>query len=185
MKAMKAPQLFAAIACVAALALSVVQALRWQHLRMMNAAMADYAAGHDAAPPRDAFPILRAARGLMLLKQNRVDDAQAEFDSIDPDSQDPARTTLLYALANAHLRRALDLFNSEPMRKVAPLIGLAQSEYRQVLRRDPDNWDARTNFDIASALTHDPGVAAYLKGNDMARERALVPDAPGAPNGLP
>jgi mxaK protein len=95
------------------------------------------------------------------------------------------RAILQFGLANAHLRRALDIFSSAPMRQVAPLIGLAQSEYRQVLRADPQNWEARTNFDIASGISHDPDVAAYLKGDDMARERALVPDAPGAPNGLP
>jgi mxaK protein len=178
-------QILAALAGCLALGLAAVQFAQLVRLRAVNAAIAAFAENRDAALPRDANPILRAARGLMLLKQNRVDDAQAELDSIDPDRGGPARATLQYALANAHLRRALELFNSEPMRKVAPLIGLAQSEYRQVLRRDPDNWDARTNFDIASGLTHDPDVAAYLKGDDMARERALVPDAPGAPNGLP
>jgi len=153
--------------------------------RAENARIAAFAAGRDAILTRRAAAELHAARGVFLLSRDRVDDAQIELDSIPPEGASPARDTLLYALANAHLKRALEIFNSAPMRRVAPLIALAQSEYRQVLRHDPYNWDARYNFDIAASLTHDPEVAAFLKGDDMARERALVPDAPGAPNGLP
>jgi mxaK protein len=150
-----------------------------------NASLARLAAGHDEKLPRDADPVLHAGRGVFLLAHDRVDDAQAELDAMQPLADPHMRAILQFGLANAHLRRALDIFSSAPMRQVAPLIGLAQSEYRQVLRADPQNWEARTNFDIASGISHDPDVAAYLKGDDMARERALVPDAPGAPNGLP
>jgi mxaK protein len=158
---------------------------RFLEVRAENRAVASYALGRDQMLPRNAAPALRAARGLFLLSQGLVDDAQVELDAIGPEGAIGPRNLLLFGLANAHFRRALDIFSSAPMRKVAPLIGLAQSEYRQVLRVDPANWDARYNFDIASALSHDPEVASYLKGDDMARERALVPDAPGAPNGLP
>jgi mxaK protein len=175
--------IYAAV-CIAALAYAGAMAAKLLSVQSENERIAAFASGKDIVLPRHAAAELRAARGIMLLAHNRVDEAQAEFDSIE-DSPSRARDTLLYALANAHLKRAMEVFNSAPMRKVAPLIGLAQSEYRAVLRHDPQNWDARYNFDIASALTHDPEVAAYLKGDDMARERALVPDAPGAPNGLP
>jgi mxaK protein len=170
--------------CIAALAYAAATLAELLHVRAENSRIAAFSAGHDMALPRHAAADLHAARGVMLLARDRVDDAQAEFDLIG-DQPSPARDTLLYALANAHLKRALEIFNSAPMRQVAPLIGLAQSEYRAVLRHDPQNWDARYNFDIASALTHDPEAASFLKGDDMARERALVPDAPGAPNGLP
>jgi len=170
--------------CVAALAYAAATMAEWLTIKSENARIAAFSAGQDMLLPRHAAAELRAARGIRLLAHDRVDDAQAEFDAMG-DTASQARDTLLYALANAHLKRALEIFNSAPMRQVAPLIGLAQSEYRAVLRHDPRNWDARYNFDIASALTHDPEVAAYLKGDDMARERALVPDAPGAPNGLP
>jgi mxaK protein len=155
------------------------------NLRTENALIAAFTKGHDTPLPRHAAAELHAARGLFLLSQARVDDAQIELDSIPEEANSTARNTLLYGMANAHLKRALEIFSTAPIRQVAPLIALAQSEYRQVLRQDPQNWDARYNFDIASALTHDAEVAAYLKGDDMARERALVPDAPGAPNGLP
>lgn len=171
--------------CLASLAYAATNAEALISRNSENTLIAAFASGHDTPLPRHAAAELHAARGLLLLSQNRVDDAQIELDSIAPDANNEARNTLLYALANAHLKRALEIFSSAPMRQVAPLIALAQSEYRQVLRQDPQNWDARTNFDIASGLTHDPEVAAFLKGDDMARERALVPDAPGAPNGLP
>ncbi len=170
--------------CIVALAYAAVTAAGMLAVRSENRRIAAFASGQDMALQRHASADERAARGIMLLAHDRVDDAQAEFDSIG-DAPSRARDTLLYALANAHLKRALEIFSSAPMRKVAPLIGLAQSEYRSVLRHDPQDWDARYNYDIASSLTHDAEVAAFLKGDDMARERALVPDAPGAPNGLP
>lgn len=173
----------AAFVLAAAVSLALGIFAVWQG-KVLNTQLAAFAAGHDIKRAQGADPALHAARGVMLLSQGRVDDAQAELDMIG--QRDPvARETLLYALANAHLRRALEVFDSAPMRRVAPLIGLARSEYRQVLLLDPENWDARYNFDIASALAHDPEAASFLKGDDMARQHALVPDAPGAPNGLP
>ncbi len=174
-----------AFLCVAAACATIFYGISFINLRAENSMIALYARGTDHALPRDAAPALRAARGLFLLAHDRVDDAQAELDAMRLENSAAPHSLLLYGLANAHLHRALDIFSSAPMRKVAPLIGLAQSEYRAVLRADPSNWDARYNFDIASALSHDPEVAFFLKGDDMARERALVPDAPGAPNGLP
>jgi len=177
--------LLPALLCAAALGATAFNGISYTRIRSENSLIALYATGADHALPRDAAPALRAARGLFLLAHDRVDDAQAELDAIGQENTAGPRNLLLYGLANAHLHRALDIFSSAPMRKVAPLIGLAQSEYRAVLRADPSNWDARYNYDIASALSHDPEVASFLKGDDMARERALVPDAPGAPNGLP
>jgi mxaK protein len=174
-----------AAVCLVSLAYAAANAAMLAGLRSENASIAAFASGHDMPLARHAAAELHAARGVFLLSRDRIDDAQIELDSIAEAPISQERDTLLYALANAHLRRALEIFASAPMRQVAPLIALAQSEYRQVLRHDPQNWDARYNFDIASALTHDAEVAAYLKGDDMARERALVPDAPGAPNGLP
>ncbi len=162
----------------------VMSSVSLMKVSAQNAAIASFAAGRDTAVARDLAPSVRAARGLFLLAHGRVDDAQAELDAIGEIEAKP-RAVLLYALANAHLRKALDVFGSAPMRRVAPLIGLAKSEYRQALRIDPQNWDARYNYDIASALSHDAEAAMFQQGDDMARERALVPDAAGAPNGLP
>jgi mxaK protein len=175
----------AAFLCLLATVYASFNAVALLELHGENGRIAALSAGRDVTLPQHASPEERVARGVFLLAHDRVDDAQVEFDRIADRPDTSARDVLLYGLANAHLKRALETFSSAPMRKVAPLIALAQSEYRQVLRHDPQNWDARYNFDIASALTHDAEVAAYLKGDDMARERALVPDAPGAPNGLP
>jgi hypothetical protein len=175
----------AGLAFLAAIAATIAYGTQFIEIRKENEIMAGYAHGEDKTLPRTASARLRAARGVFLLAHDRVDDAQTELDAIGPENAAGPRSLLLYGLANAHFRRALEFFSSAPMRKVAPLIALAQSEYRQVLRVDPGNCDARYNFDIASALAHDPEVAAFLAGDDMARERALIPDAPGAPNGLP
>jgi mxaK protein len=182
---LRARDWLAGILLCAAVTCAALTAEQWLALRADNARIEGFLQGRDAGLPRHAAADLHAARGVFLLSHDRVDDAQIELDSIADATASNARATLLYGLANAHLKHALAIFNAAPMRRVAPLIALAQSEYRQVLRMDPGNWDARYNFDIASGLTHDADVAAYLSGDDMARERALVPDAPGAPNGLP
>jgi mxaK protein len=149
-----------------------------------NAAITALAAGREAASlPGEAANVM-AARGLFLLKNRRVEEAQALAERME--GSDPAaRATLLYALGNAHMRQALMIFASAPMRQVAPMISMAKSEYRLSLRLDPENWDARYNYDIAAALVRDADPPPSSKGEEMARERAYFPDVPGAPNGLP
>lgn len=149
-----------------------------------NRLIAAQAAGREAAVDRHAAPDVRAARGLYLLHHDQVDAALAMFDTMPEKPAEP-RAVLLYGLANAHLRRAMEVFDSAPIRRVAPLVNLAKTELRQALTIDPGNWDARYNYDLAAALVHDPEPASFQKGEDMARERATVPDAAGAPNGLP
>jgi len=143
------------------------------------------AAGKNIAVPHDDLGPLQAARARFLLRQGRFDEASATADRMAANGDPASRASLLYALGNAHLRRALDAFKTDPMRQIAPIINVAKSEYRQALSIDPENWDARYNYDIGAALVRDADGSPPNKGADMARERALWPDIPGAPNGLP
>jgi mxaK protein len=150
-----------------------------------NHTIALLAEGKDIPVPHDDLGPLQAARARFLLRQGRFDAASAIADRMVAGGDPVSRASLLYALGNAHLRRALDAFKTDPMRQIAPIINVAKSEYREALSIDPQNWDARYNYDIGAALVRDADGAPPNKGADMARERALWPDIPGAPNGLP
>lgn len=175
-----------AAACITALSLcaSAFFAAQWWNITCANNAIAALAAGHDQPAAHDDPARLQAARGLFLISQLHLEEAQAIAERMR-DADASARSTLLYALANAHMRQALMIFSSAPMRQVAPMIQMAKSEYRASLRLDPSNWDARFNYDIAAALVRDADPPPSRRGEEMAHERAYFPDIPGAPNGLP
>ena len=143
------------------------------------------ASGKDVAVDYADGGVAQAARARYLATHKHMDEALAIADRMLNGGDPVARASLLYALGNIHMRQALGAFKTQPMRVIAPIINQAKSEYRQALSIDPENWDARYNEDIASALVRDSDAAPAMKGHEMARERALWPDVPGTPNGLP
>jgi mxaK protein len=56
-----------------------------------------------------------------------------------------------YDLGNLHLREALKTRDADAA-SVLPLVELAKQSYRDVLRADPGDWDARYNLERALAL---------------------------------
>lgn len=61
-----------------------------------------------------------------------------------------------YNSANLLLRQAIELrASTEPGQSLA-LIELAKENYRQVLRDDPEDWDARYNLERAQRLLPEP-----------------------------
>jgi mxaK protein len=179
-----AGDIIAVCVIVGTLSTASVAAFLWAQASRSNTAIAALAAGHDVPVSHDDPAPIQAARGLYLLTTRHVEEAQALAERMSG-ADAASRATLLYALGNAHMRQALMIFATAPMRQVAPMIQLAKSEYRLSLRLDPDNWDARYNYDIAAALVRDADVPPSRKGEEMAHERAYFPDVPGAPNGLP
>jgi mxaK protein len=149
------------------------------------AAVAALGSGIDRAVPPDAPGAVLAARGIFLLARGHPEDAQAIADRMAGQEDQGARATLLYDLGNFMLRRGLGMYFTRPMRETAPVIRIAQAEYREALHEDPQNWDARYNLDIADALVRDAQSATPTVGSQMAPDKALVPDEPGAPGGLP
>jgi mxaK protein len=172
------------VVLVAALASGLCHALFWWQGSRANATLETLRAGHDVTTTHDDPVAVRAARGVYLAAHLHVEEAQAIAERL-PSGDAIARATLLYDIANAHMRQAMMIFASAPMRQVAPMIQLAKSEYRAALRLDPGNWDARYNYDIAAAMVRDADPPPSSKGDEMAHERAYFPDIPGAPNGLP
>ncbi|MGV2480657.1 UNVERIFIED_CONTAM: MxaK protein, partial [Salmonella enterica subsp. enterica serovar Weltevreden] len=59
--------------------------------------------------------------------------------------------SVLYNLGNLHLREALQ-FGPESIGKSLPLAELAKSSYRELLRLNPQHWDAKYNLERALRL---------------------------------
>jgi mxaK protein len=150
-----------------------------------NAQISALAAGRDLAVASDASDRVALARGLRLIALGNLDGAQAVADRMAAGGGGSARAELLYALGNAQLRRGLVLIRTVPYRQAVPVLSLARAAYREALRLDPGDWDARYNYALVAPLLRDAEAAQPSFGDQMAHGRAAWPDIPGAPNGMP
>jgi len=92
-----------------------------------------------------------------------------------------------YNSANLLLRQALVLRDSDPAAagQALPLIELAKQGYRQVLRADPDHWDARYNFERAQRAQPDPDEIDAPIGEPRAQAERSPTTTRGVGGGLP
>lgn len=84
-------------------------------------------------------------------------------------------TAAKYNSANLNLREALAKRGGNAEGEALPLIELAKQSYREVLRADSDNWDARYNLERALRLApekEEGDAAALLPPPGM--ERAIT-----------
>jgi len=90
-----------------------------------------------------------------------------------------------YNGANLLLRQGLALHESGARGQALALIELAKEGYREVLRQDPEHWNARYNLERAQRLVPDPdGVEEAPPEASRAAERAATTMRGYAP-GLP
>ncbi len=150
-----------------------------------NARIRALESGHDVAVDGSEAGPVQAARARLLIAQGKTDEARSIADRLTAPGLGPLRASLLYALGNAHLRQAMQIYLLVPLRQVKPLVNAAKAEYRQSLQLVPDNWDCRYNFAIAATLLHDTETSKAMIGAQMSHDRASWPDIPGAPNGMP
>jgi len=80
-----------------------------------------------------------------------------------------------YNSANLLLRQATRLRDTAQAGQALPLVELAKEGLREVLRRHPDNWNARYNLERAQRLLPDP-EEADIEPPDLSRnaERAAT-----------
>jgi mxaK protein len=96
-------------------------------------------------------PQAQLAQALSLAKAGQFNVALKTYKSL-LDSTDDVRLPALYDLANLNMREALKNGQGEAQRKL-PLIELAKQSYRDVLRSNPGDWDARYNLERALWLS--------------------------------
>jgi mxaK protein len=95
------------------------------------------------------------------------DGALAAYKAIIQGNREDLRRIALYDLGNLHLHQALQAGLSDEAQSL-PLIELAKQSYRDLLRKDPTDWDARYNLERALRLAPE--------GDDDANEDDSPPD---------
>ncbi len=165
-----------ALVAAALTALTAGEALHLQHAQRINMAVAaewsaaratdPYApsvqprltAGTPGAKPTATPPIwstdhlppeARLAHAVALSRVD-YDGALAAYKAIIQSTREDLHRLALYDLGNLNLRQAVQIGPGEP--QSLPLTELAKQNYRDLLRRDPTDWDARYNLERALRL---------------------------------
>lgn len=159
----------------------VLQALRLQQAVVINRAIAE--AADPAGRPGD-FAEARFAHALALSRAGGYEAALAAHKALVQRERGPLRTAALYNLGNLHLRQALRNGPAAAVESL-PLVELAKQGYRDALRADPADWDARYNLERALALAPEiDAQAAEDKEPPVGRELAIT-TAPAPRTDLP
>lgn len=172
----------AAVLCITAM---VTQALRLRRAVETNRAIA-VAAQWAAHPPADMPVTDRAialAHAAALSKAGNSDAALHLFNALAVSGTgDPLSRAALFDTGNLYLRQGLRQAGNPAV--FLPLLELAKQRYRELLRVDPDDWDAR--FNLERALRYAPeDKEAFEQPDDRPVERPpnklpdlLAPDLP-------
>jgi mxaK protein len=94
------------------------------------------------------LPEARLTQAVELSKTD-YDGALSAYKAIVQSGREDLRGVALFDLGNLHLQHALQLSDEE---QSLPLLELAKQSYRDELRRDPNDWDARYNLERALRL---------------------------------
>jgi mxaK protein len=137
---------FGAIAAACA-AVASWYGLQLSRAERINAAIAAASAPESAS----TVPQARLAHAIALAKAGKFTAALKMYKSL-LDSDDEVRLPALYDLGNLNMREALKNGQGEAQRSL-PLIELAKQSYRDELRSNPADWDARYNLERALWLS--------------------------------
>jgi mxaK protein len=140
-----------ALFAAASLALAALVALQWRQLAQAERINRAIAQAGPAAPGDRDLPEARYADALALARAGRYEAALAAQKAFVQSEHGPLRRAMQYDLGNLHLREALRRGAGEPDAAL-PLVELAKQSYRDALRADPGDWDARYNLERALAL---------------------------------
>ena len=174
------------VVLVGALALgSIIASAIWTRDVARNRTIADLTHNHDVAVSEDDAPYLIFARAFFLMKHGELDAAQALVAHFDLSGDDKARANLHYDLGNARLLAAFEKIDKADFDAAGALVGLAQEDYIEAMRLNPDLWDARYNFDVAARLVRQ--YPSFANTPDPRREgpRPIWTELPNVPRGEP
>jgi mxaK protein len=151
--------LFGATAAACAL-LAAYHGVELQRAVRVNAAVASASlSALDSAMPEAVF-----ARARVLSSKGDYEAALKIYKTLIQSDRADLRRAALYNLGNLHLRQASKSGPNGAVESL-PLIELAKQSYRDLLREDPGDWDARYNLERALWLA--PEVAE--EGTDQNR----------------
>jgi mxaK protein len=140
---------------------------------------------HDVAVAQDAATKLVFARAYFLAAHRRLDAAQMLVSLFDLRGSDKERAALHYDLGNARLLAAFEKIESANYDAAGALVGLAEEDYIEAMRLNPELWDARYNFDVAARLVRK--YPSFVNTPDLQRQgpRPIWTELPNVPRGEP
>ena len=161
-------------------AVAAIDAVRWLRAARINAAIVG-----GALPPEDANapPELRFAQAWAQAASGADEQALNRYGALQGDSA--LGQAARFNSANLLLRQAVVLRAGAQPGQALALIELAKETYREVLRHDPQDWEARYNLERAQRLLPDPDEAddapPDMKRNAERAATTMRGHSPGLP----
>ena len=160
--------------------LAVYQGWRLEHADRVNEAIVIASTtGLDAALPEARF-----ANANALSKAGNFEEAAKAYKALIQGDRADLKLAALFNLGNLHMREALKN-GADGTGTSLPLIELAKQNYRDLLRDDPSNWDARYNLERALWLAPEVDEQAGEENNVPEWERRVAPRVQGFSFELP
>jgi mxaK protein len=170
---------------IAALALAalaaVLDGVHLGRLQRWNAAIAaapPVAVGGGTPPAELQFALAHAQAA-----SGAADDALKRYRALQGDSA--LGQAARYNSANLLVRQALVVRAGTQPGLAIPLLELAKEGYREVLRHDPGQWDARYNLERAQRLLPDPDESLVEPADGRRDAERAVTTMRGYSPGLP
>ncbi|MBL0092644.1 MAG: MxaK protein [Piscinibacter sp.] len=179
------------LAAAAVATLSIVHGVRLQQTMQLNqriiaaarspaeapalvasaAQPASAASRPDAAVARDAPRLVRLAHATALSKAGAFDEAFKVYSGLlEPGQSDTVSRHAQYNLGNMYLRQALA---GGTRADAGPLVELAKQRYRDLLRAEPQDWDARYNLERALRVAPEEQESAAEENNQPVERRSV------------
>jgi mxaK protein len=169
---------FGAVAAACGL-LAAYQGLRLREAIRINTAIAS----PRLARSPGSVPQAQLAQALNLARAGKFTAAMKTYKSL-VDAADEIRLPALYDLGNLNMREALKNGPGEAQRAL-PLIELAKQSYRDVLRSNPADWDARYNLERALWLSPEYDDPVNERGQAPVHSEHAMSTLQGAKIDLP
>jgi mxaK protein len=126
---------------------------------------------------------VRLAQALSLAKAGKFTAAMKAYKAL-LESEEDVRLIVLYDLGNLNMREALKNGAGEAQRSM-PLIELAKQSYRDELRSNPGDWDARYNLERALWLAPEYDDPMLQRSQTPVRAEHAMSTLQGAKIDLP
>ncbi len=163
---------------------SAIQAIALSRLSAHNETIERLVQGEDIPVGADAPPEVLFARAYWLRQKNRDDEAIEVFNRLEGVGDPGFRARVRYNLADLYLSRAIDLTERSDFERAFTLASLAKDLYRESLRLNSQEWDAKYNLEVAMRLVPDlPQVETDVLEKQL--RQGLWSSIPGFPRGLP
>ncbi|MGH8751256.1 MAG: hypothetical protein ACREUV_06090 [Burkholderiales bacterium] len=120
-------------------------------------------------PPQVVF-----AQAYSLQRARQRQEALALYQRVVNEGDEDLRAAARFNSANVHLREALTLRGTPAEAQALPLIELAKESYREVLRRQAGDWDARYNLERALRLAPEVEETDSAGYEPPGQERAVT-----------